>query len=262
MKQEETVRKIAIKRHDIDAPFFQNEYEKRKEKYDDEFIYGRYQINEELETIMKELKPGAKVLDIGSGTGHLAHFFYKNGFEVIGLEPSENMLNYARKNFPEIQFVEGISSTLPFEDNSFDLIISIEVMRYLHPDDVLKTYKEALRVLKKDGYFFATHVNTFSSDFYYFFYHLKGLIKKAGNKMYHNCYFTTAEKEAQKLKNSGFSSAYGLGRMFGSIRIGYKFGKAAGKAWAKLLEKISEKQRFLSGPLRNFAGHLFLIAQK
>jgi hypothetical protein len=50
--------------------------------------------------------------------------------------------------------------------------------------------------------------------------------------------------------------------MFGSIRIGYKFGKSVGKAWAKLLEKISAKQRFSSGPLLNFAGHLFMIAQK
>jgi ubiquinone/menaquinone biosynthesis C-methylase UbiE len=260
MKQEETVRKIAIERHDIDAPFFQSEYETTKEKYDDEFIYGRYQINEELEAMIKELKPGARILDIGSGTGHLANFFHKKGFHVTGIEPSLNMLNYARKNFPDIEFIEGISSELPFQDNEFDLIFSIEVMRY--PEDIMKTYKEVQRVLKKDGYFFVTHVNTFSSDFYYFFYHLKGLVKKAGNKMYQNCYFTSAEKETKNLKDVGFSRAYGIGRMFGSIRIGYKFGKSVGKAWAKLLEKISAKQRFSSGPLLNFAGHLFMIAQK
>ena len=262
MKQEEAVRKIAIERHEIDASFFQSEYETSKDKYADEFIYGRYQINEELDTIMKKLKPGAKVLDIGCGTGHLANFFHKKGFDVTGIEPSVNMLNYARKNFPEINFIEGISSELPFEENSFDLVFSIEVMRYLHPDDVMKTYKEVHRILKNEGYFFATHVNTFASDFYYIFYHLKGLIKKAGNKMYQNCYFTSAVKETKVLKSAGFTDAYAIGRMFGSIRIGYKFGKKVGKAWARLLEKISVKQRFTSGPLLNIAGHLFMIARK
>lgn len=262
MKQEEKVRQVAIKRHDIDAPFFQKEYETAKSKYADEFIYGRYQINEELEILSNKLKPGARILDLGSGTGHLANFFKKKGFHVVGVEPSTNMLNYARQNFPDINFVEGISSALPFEDNSFDMVFSIEVMRYLHPEDVLKTYKEVYRVLSKDGYFFVTHVNKLSTDFYFIFYHLKGIIKKLRNQMYQNCYFTSTKKEERILKNVGFSKVSGIGRMFGSIRIGYKFGKKAGRIWSKFLEMFSKKQRFTSSPFKDVSGHLFMIAQK
>src|SRR5215212_3458389 len=262
MKQTEEVRKIAIERHDIDAPFFQTEYETAKDKYADEFIYGRYQINEELDEMTKQLPAGARILDIGSGTGHLANFLKKKGFTVIGLEPSKKMLAFARQNFPDIEFTEGISSQLPFEDNSFHLVISIEVMRYLHPEDIAKTYREVHRVLKKDGYFFVTHVNKLATDFYYFFYHLKGVIKKAEKASYQNCYFTSASREVKTLTQAGFAKAWGIGRMFGSVRVGYKFGKSAGKLWAKLLEKFSSKQKFYSAPFRDLAGHLFMIAQK
>jgi ubiquinone/menaquinone biosynthesis C-methylase UbiE len=172
------------------------------------------------------------------------------------------MLAYARQNFPDIEFIDGVSNDLPFEDNSFDLILSIEVMRYLHQTDIIKTYKEVHRILKKDGYFFVTHVNKLATDFYYLFYQLKGFIKKAKQSSYQNCYFTSSAKELKNLSNAGFSKAWGVGRMFGSIRIGYKFGKSVGTAWAKLLEKFSPKQKFSSGPLRSLAGHLFMMAQK
>lgn len=262
MKEEIKVRQTAIERHDIDAPFFQKEYETSKDQYADEFIYGRYQINDELERLLTKLKPGAKILDVGCGTGHLANFLHKKGFNVTGIEPSKNMLNFARKNFPEIEFVEGISSELPFDANTFDLVISIEVVRYLHPDDIFKTYKEVNRVLVNDGYFFVTHVNKKSADGYLFFYHAKGVVKKLNNSMYQNCYFTSSQKEEAIMKQAGFSTAMGIGRMYGSIRIAYKFGKAFGKAWSKLLEKFSKDQRFENGSARDRAGHLFMIAQK
>ena len=85
MKQEESIRNIAIERHDIDAPFFQKEYETAKSKYADEFVYGRQQINEELELLVKNLDPGARILDMGSGTGHLANFLKQKhiGFSWI-----------------------------------------------------------------------------------------------------------------------------------------------------------------------------------
>ncbi|HEV8286810.1 MAG TPA: class I SAM-dependent methyltransferase [Chitinophagaceae bacterium] len=262
MNQQEEIRKIAIKRHDLDAPFFQTEYEKAQDKYADEFLYGRYHINEELENIIGTLPKEAKILDIGCGTGHLSHYLQKKGFNVIGIEPSQNMLSYARKNFPQIQFIEGVSSELPFEDNTFDFILSIEVMRYLHSADIAKTYSEVFRVLKKGGLFFSTHVNRWSTDFYFPFYYLKGLIKKLNGGMYQNCYFTTTRMEVKKLKKKGFSEVLGIGKMFGSIRVAYKFGKLVGKSWARFLEIFSQRQRFQSSFLKNFSGHLFIIARK
>jgi ubiquinone/menaquinone biosynthesis C-methylase UbiE len=262
MNQQEKIRKIAIKRHDLDAPFFQTEYEKVEDKYADEFLYGRYHINEELENIISKLPKGAKILDIGCGTGHLCHYLEGKGFYVTGIEPSENMLSYARKNFPLIRFIEGVSSELPFEDNTFDFILSIEVMRYLHTADIAKTYSEVFRVLKKGGLFFSTHVNRWSTDFYFPFYYLKGFIKKLSSEMYQHCYFTTTSREIRNLKKTGFSEVWGVGKMFGSIRVAYKFGNFIGKSWARFLEIFSKEQRFETSFLRNFSGHLFIVARK
>ena len=259
----EKIREVAILRHDIDAPFFQKEYaDDNKNKYTDEFLYGRQMINEEIDRLLQTFKPGSKVLDIGSGTGHLANYIKRKGFDVIGLEPSQNMLKYARGNFPDIEFREGISVHLPFDNDTFDLVISIEVLRYLHKDEVEESYKEIHRVLKNGGILFTTHVNRFASDLYYVFYWLKGSVKKMQKEIYQNCYFTTAEKEINSLSKAGYKKAWAFGRMYGSIRIAYKFGKKAGKSWAKLLEKFSKNQRSSSGLSRNLAGHLFVLAQK
>ena len=106
-----------------------------------------------------------------------------------------------QKNFYDISFIEGISAKLPFEDNFFDYIVSIEVLRYLNPKDVEKTYEEILRVLKPSGFFNATHVNKYALDFYYFFYHLKKLVIEFKGQKYHNCYFTNSNKEKNSRKN-------------------------------------------------------------
>ena len=140
-------RKLARKRHDLDSGIFQGRYVNFKlGRFTDEFIYGRYQIFEEVKKDLKKLTPDSKVLDLGCGTGHLSQYIKEIGFEVIGLDPSLKMLEFAKNNFCDISFVEGISAKLPFEDNTFDYVVSIEVLRYLNPKDVEKSYKEILRV--------------------------------------------------------------------------------------------------------------------
>jgi ubiquinone/menaquinone biosynthesis C-methylase UbiE len=257
------VRKKAIERHDVDSSIFQGSYEDFKlGKYTNEFIYGRYQIFDEIDKVLTALPKGSRILDLGCGTGHFSNYMRQRGYEVVGLDPSTKMLDFARKNFPDITFVEGISSALPFEENTFDLIISIEVLRYLHPKDVEDSYTEVYRTLKKDGIFFVTHVNRFATDGYFFFYHMQYYLNKLKGKQYHNCYFTTPGKEESLMKRAGFRDINTIGRMFGSIRIGYKLGKSIGRAWAKVVNKINSKEHFTSNPGKAVAGHLIITAKK
>jgi ubiquinone/menaquinone biosynthesis C-methylase UbiE len=181
---------------------------------------------------------------------------------VVGLEPSEAMIKFARNNFPEISFTEGISSSMPFPEESFDLIVAFEVFRYLDKAENIKTYDECKRILKKDGKFFFTQVNTFSSDFYYFFYYAKKLVYKVINKVYHFCFFITPSTQTRLLKEAGYSSVETVGRMAASIRLAYKFGKKAGDLYVKLMEKLYGKQRFTKWPMKSLAGHLIVIAKK
>lgn len=257
-------RKLAEIRHDLDSGIFQGRYVSFKlGRFTDEFIYGRYMIFEEVKSDLRNLKQNSKVLDLGCGTGHLSQFIKEQGHEVIGLDPSKEMLKYSKKNFPNITFVDGISADLPFADNSFDYIVSIEVLRYLNKKDVIQTYQEIYRVLKPKGFFNATHVNKYSTDFYYFYYQVIKFLNFLVGKKYHNCYFTTPKEEEKNLKNLNFNKINSKGRMFASIRIFYKFekvfsfGKFLGRVYAHLLELINKPQEF-KWFYKKFAGHLII----
>lgn len=263
MKTKE-IRDLAIKRHDIDAVFFQNTYidNIKNVKKVHPFRYGRNLILEDLKRVLDQLPPDARVLDIGSGTGHLTKWISSMGHEIVGIEPSLEMLGFARKNFPEIKFSEGISSAIPYPDESFDLVVAFEVFRYLDETENINTYNEVKRVLRKDGIFFYTQVNRYATDFYFIFYYIKKIVYKLINKVYHFCYFTTPGSQEKLLKKSGYSSVGTIGRMAASIRIAYKFGKKTGNFYVKIIERIFGKQRFTRWPMKSLAGHLIVIAKK
>jgi len=262
--QTKEIRDLAIKRHDIDANFFQNIYDNNAEnvKKVHPFRYGRNLILEDLKKILEQLPPGAKVLDIGSGTGHLTKWISSFGFKIEGIEPSSEMIGFAKKNFPEINFTTAISSSLPFADDSFDLVVAFEVLRYLDKNENIDTYNEVKRVLKKDGRFFYTQVNLFSTDFYFLFYYLKKVIYKLKKQVYHFCYFTTPRSQEKLLMKSGYSSVETIGRMSATIRAAYKGGKKFGDGYVRVIEKIFGRQRFTRWPMKSMAGHLIVIAKK
>lgn len=99
------------------------------------------------------------VLDIATGTGDLAIQFAENttAKRIVGLDLSEGMLSVARKKVVEksfakkIEFVQGDSEALPFEDNSFDAItVSFGIRNF---ENLEKGLSEIHRVLKKGGIF-------------------------------------------------------------------------------------------------------------
>jgi len=88
-------------------------------------------IAKKWESILKELvsgPPGRLALDIGTGKGHVAVYFSRLGLSVTGIDLSENMISYARQNAAEhnldIDFQTGDAEELEFEDNTFDVVLS------------------------------------------------------------------------------------------------------------------------------------------
>lgn len=257
----EEIKDLAIERHDIDADHFQSTYSQNLDFRANVFLYGRQQILEELDHLLSQLPPDARVLDVGSGTGHLTKHIQDKGLEVVGLEPSKEMLKHARSNFPEIEFTEGISSRMPFDDCSFDLIVAFEVLRYLDSSENEDSYKEFERVLSARGKIFVTHVNRFALDFYFVFHPLNGFLYKLKGTPHHHCHFTTAKAEKKKLTKYGFTSVEGIGRLAASVRIAYKLGKGFAQIYISAVEFLIGNQRF-TGLRKNLAGHLLIIAQK
>ncbi len=93
-----------------------------------------------------------KCLDLCTGTGDIAINLYKQGCNVTGLDFSKNMLEIARKKHPNIDFIEGDCTSLPFKDNSFDAITISFGLRNIQ--DYNTALDEIYRVLKTNGKFF------------------------------------------------------------------------------------------------------------
>lgn len=98
-----------------------------------------------------------KVLDVACGTGRNAILLAKEGFGVIGIDPSKTALQMLEKNAEEqevsdkIDVKEGVQEDLPFEDESFDAVVAISTFHHNKLEGAEKTIGEFYRVLKKSG---------------------------------------------------------------------------------------------------------------
>src|SRR5882672_2799470 len=104
-----------------------------------------------------ELRPGAKVLDLATGTGDLAIMVSRMHPQVtiVGVDPSEKMLEVGRKKLTEAALNErialevGDAQALKFPDNSFDgLCIAFGIRNV---PDRLQGLREMARVTKPGG---------------------------------------------------------------------------------------------------------------
>ncbi len=100
------------------------------------------------------LKGAARVLDLGSGEGHLARRLVGGSPEreiVIGLEPSAAQLQSAVAQGGGPVYVRGVGERLPFRDGSFDAVVCCLVIEHSSDPDALLA--EAVRVLAVGGRF-------------------------------------------------------------------------------------------------------------
>lgn len=108
-------------------------------------------------TIMKalEVRPGERVLDIGSGPGLLAYDLAATvGAEgrLCGVDLSDSMVAMARARCdgqPQARFEVADACTLPFEDGAFDVAVSTQVYEYV--PDIPQALAELRRVLRPGG---------------------------------------------------------------------------------------------------------------
>jgi cyclopropane fatty-acyl-phospholipid synthase-like methyltransferase len=142
-----------------------------------------------------DLKPNEKILNIGSGKGYTFEAFNTEN-SIVGMDifpKSENTIN--QKNF---EYIERTDDMLPFEDNSFDAVISIGVLEHIQPEtSFLKTCEEIQRVGKK-YLIVVPNITTIIEPHYGFpFFHLLSKKKQeALQKKYNLKYIEENQKES------------------------------------------------------------------
>ena len=88
-------------------------------------------------------------LDIGCGTGNYTNELERNGIRLIGIDPSEKMLEKARLKNKRIDWRIGTAENIELPDNSVNGIIGSLTIH--HWTDLSKGFSELQRVLKHDG---------------------------------------------------------------------------------------------------------------
>jgi ubiquinone/menaquinone biosynthesis C-methylase UbiE len=100
-----------------------------------------------------DLPKGARLLDVGSGTGVLSLALLENiaGSEVIGIEPAESYVSYCRERVSKagLRFEIGDALDIPFEDDSFDATLSLLIVQELPDANV--ALREMRRVTRPGG---------------------------------------------------------------------------------------------------------------
>ncbi len=113
-------------------------------------IFDRYA--RDLVDRARPIGPADRILDLGCGTGIVARILRERlggAATINGLDASPAMIAKARAVAPEIDFREGNAMALPFADQSFDLVLSQQMLQFV-PDRAV-ALREARRVLVPGG---------------------------------------------------------------------------------------------------------------
>ena len=104
-----------------------------------------------------ELAPAQRVLEVGCGTGSLLLAIGRHhpGVDLVGLDPDPKALaraeRKARRAGVHIRFDRGFSDTLPYDDASFDRVLSSFMYHHVPAAEKPAMFREIHRVLKPGG---------------------------------------------------------------------------------------------------------------
>ena len=135
---------------------------------DRKYGYGGYKYDGRWRSVAEKmaehyrLKSGMKILDVGCGMAHLLYEFTQAvpDIEVTGLDISDYAIEHAKEEIRD-RLVKGNAIELPFEDSSFDLVISLTTLHNLKVFELKKAVQEIERVSKGKSYIM---VESFRND--------------------------------------------------------------------------------------------------
>jgi ubiquinone/menaquinone biosynthesis C-methylase UbiE len=107
-----------------------------------------------LSMIRKLPGPKQRALDLGCGDGRNTHDLQRdlgNGIAFSGIDFSENAIGFAKLIVPHIDFIVQDAAGIGFPSEHFDLVVSIEVIEHIQPDEIPQFLAEIRRVLRPGG---------------------------------------------------------------------------------------------------------------
>lgn len=106
---------------------------------------------QDIDTFIKNLPPGAHVLDVGCGSGVKAKYLIDHGLKVTGIDISEKLLEIARREIPEGEFAILSMAELDTMQETFDGVFAQASLLHIPRKDAGEIVKKMVRRLKPDG---------------------------------------------------------------------------------------------------------------
>jgi SAM-dependent methyltransferase len=122
--------------------------------------YRTYDLRYEEDVVSRYFLPGRRVLDLGCGYGRTTVSLKRRGYDVVGVDIVDRMIESARLAHPDIDYRVMDACALDFPDESFDYVLfSFNGLDCILPESRrLKAMMEIRRVLKPGGTFvFSSH---------------------------------------------------------------------------------------------------------
>lgn len=130
-------------------------YDKICEKW--QSVRDKLPMNECIIKFCRLLKPNAKILDVGCGTGYpIDKYLTDNGYSVKGIDISKKIIEKARLLKLENAEFEQCDYLSYRTDEQFDAIIAFDSLWHIPVDRQPEIYKKAASLLKSGGYFLFT----------------------------------------------------------------------------------------------------------
>jgi len=102
--------------------------------------------------VLEYIKPNLDVLDIGCLNGNFYNFIQEKGFNIrsfTGIDHSPDLIALAKKRFPRHNWQISDCYSLPFKNETFDVVTAMEILEHL--DEPERLLQEMKRVTKTNG---------------------------------------------------------------------------------------------------------------
>lgn len=112
--------------------------------------HNDFKWNNEL-ALLKTYISSGRLLEVGSGGGRDAKYLIRAGYDYIGIDGSKGLIKAARKNNPDVRFLNKNIYNLDFKEHSFDCFWAVAVLLHIPKSRIAEALGNIHRVIRPDG---------------------------------------------------------------------------------------------------------------